>query len=103
VNFNEEEQGVRHNEEDEYITFQKWQREFDQDYKTVTWLDCEAVVQGGTNLGTKVVRKLKCTVCARFRSQILYKQNFSYRSGGSRIFEKGVTASSRQKCQPGLS
>ena len=48
----------------QYSTFQKWQREFDRECKTVTWLDCETVVEGGT----KVVRKLKCTVCARFRS-----------------------------------
>ena len=56
----------------QYATFQKWRREFDRDCKIVTWLDCEAG-------GTKVVRKLKCMVCARFRSQILRKRNFSNR------------------------
>ena len=59
----------------QYAAFQKWQHEFDRDCKIVTWLDCEAVVEGGT----KVVRKLKCMVCTRFRSQILRKQNFSDR------------------------
>ena len=70
MNFNEEEQGISHNKEEvQCATFQKWQREFDRDCKTVT---CKAVVEGGT----KVVRKLKCTVCTWFRSQILCKQNF---------------------------
>ena len=59
----------------QYSTFQKWQREFDRECKTITWLDCETVVEGGT----KVVKKLKCKVCAKFRSQILCKQNFSDR------------------------
>ena len=57
----------------QYSTFQKWQREFDWECKTITWLDCETVVEGGT----KVVKKLKCKVCTKFRSQILCKRNFS--------------------------
>ena len=59
----------------QYSTFQKWKRELDRECKTVTWLDCDTNVEGGN----KVVRKLKCTVCARFRSQILCKRNFSDR------------------------
>ena len=58
-----------------YVTFQKWKREFDKECKTVTWLDCESSVEDGT----KVVRKLKCTVCLKFRSNILHKRNFSDR------------------------
>lgn len=58
-----------------YSTFQKWQRDLDREYKTVTWLDCETSVEGGT----KVVKKLKCTVCTTFRSRILCKRNFSDR------------------------
>ena len=58
-----------------YVTFQKWKREFDKECKTVTWLDCESSVEDGT----KVVRKLKCTVCLKFRSKILHKRNFSDR------------------------
>ena len=58
-----------------YVTFQKWKREFHKECKTVTWLDCESSVEDGT----KVVRKLKCTVCLKFRSNILHKRNFSDR------------------------
>jgi len=58
----------------QYSTFQKWKRELDRECKTFTWLDCETVVEGGA----KVVNiKLKCTVCVKFRSQILCKRNFS--------------------------
>jgi len=58
-----------------YSTFQKWQRELDRECKTVSWLDCETYVEGRT----KVVRKLKCTVCTKFRSRILSRRNFSDR------------------------
>ena len=56
-----------------YITFERWKREFDKDHKTVMWLNCESSVEAGT----KVVRKLKCAVCTKFRSSILHKRNFS--------------------------
>ena len=29
----------------QYSTFQKWKRELDRECKTVTWLDCETVVE----------------------------------------------------------
>ena len=56
-----------------YSTFQKWERDFDREYETITWLDCKTSVKGGT----KVVKKLKCTVCTMFYSCILCKRNFS--------------------------
>ena len=56
-----------------YVTFERWKHKFDKDCKTITWLDCESSVE----VGTKVVRKLKCTVCMKFQSSILYKRNFS--------------------------
>ena len=31
----------------QYSTFQKWKHELDRECKTVTWLDCETVVEGG--------------------------------------------------------
>ena len=41
-----------------YSTFhQKWQCEFNQECKTITWLDCETVMKGVA----KVVQKLKCS------------------------------------------
>jgi len=69
----EKEQGFRLVKEES--TFQKWKCELDRECKTVTWLDCETVVEGGA----KVENKLKCTVCEKFRSQILCKRNFSDR------------------------
>ena len=47
-----------------HSTFEKWKRDFDREFKTVTWLECESTVEGGA----KVVTKLKCIVCSKFRS-----------------------------------
>ena len=58
-----------------HSTFEKWKLDFDREYKTVTWLDCESTVEGGA----KVVTKLKCAVCSKFRASIMYKRNFSDR------------------------
>ena len=48
-------------------------RDFDCEFKMVTWLDCESTVEGGA----KVIMKLKCTVCHKFCSSILFMRNFS--------------------------
>ena len=45
-----------------YRTFQKWQRDYDKEFRTMTWLDCEARMNGGK----KTVDKLKCKVCSKF-------------------------------------
>ena len=45
-----------------YATFEKWRNDFDRDLQTVSWLECESAVE----IGTKVVRKLKCSVCGKF-------------------------------------
>lgn len=50
--------------------FEKWKREFDKKYRTVTWLDFENNVDKGTN----IINKLKCTVCSEFCSHILSKE-----------------------------
>ena len=64
-----------------FATFEKWRRDFDREFKTVSWLECESAVEGGT----KVVRKLKCSVCGKFRSSLIHKRNFSDRwiTGGA--------------------
>ena len=64
-----------------FATFEKWRRDFDREFKTVSWLECESTVEGGT----KVVRKLKCSVCGKFRSSLIRKRNFSDRwiTGGA--------------------
>ena len=58
-----------------YTTSEKWRRDFDREFETVSWLECESAVEGGT----KVVRKLKCSVCNKFRMRIIHKRNFSDR------------------------
>ena len=47
-------------------TFKKWQRDFDRESCTMTWLDCDTAAEGGK----KVVEKLKCKVCTRFADNI---------------------------------
>ena len=42
-------------------TFTKWQRDFDRECRTMTWLHCET----GTESGKKIVEKLKCRVCTK--------------------------------------
>lgn len=54
-------------------TYQKWVRQYDRDCQTVTWLDCETGIKGGV----KVVTKLKCRVCTKYRDRILGRKNFS--------------------------
>ena len=58
-----------------YPTFQQWKRDFDRNYRTVSWLECETQVEGGC----RVVTQLKCSVCKKFRSRILSRRNFSDR------------------------
>ena len=33
-----------------YRTFQKWQRDFDKEFSTMSWLDCEARMNGGNKI-----------------------------------------------------
>ena len=54
-------------------TFTKWQRDFDRESQTMTWLDCET----GTESGKKIVEKLKCRVCTKFVDKIRGRENFS--------------------------
>ena len=42
----------------EVKSFQRWKKELDKDYQTITWLECTAVPPGN-----KLVDKLKCKVC----------------------------------------
>ena len=54
-------------------TFRKWQRDFDRECQTMTWLDCET----GTESGKKIVDKLKCRVCTKYVDKIRGRKNFS--------------------------
>ena len=56
-----------------YTTFQKWQRELDREYQTMSWLDCSSEYENGK----KVVSQLKCKVCCKFVERIRASKNFS--------------------------
>ena len=54
-------------------TYQKWLKQYDSECQTVTWLDCETSIEGGV----KLVTKLKCRVCTKYRDRIVGWKNFS--------------------------
>ena len=68
-----EERGLEKKRNILYDTFRKWQRDFDKDLKSLTWLDCVTMLQ----FGKKVVVALRCSVCCRFKQQIESSRNFS--------------------------
>ena len=49
-----------------YGTFQKWQRDFDKDLNTMSWLDCNTTMDGGK----KMVERLKCKICMRYMYEL---------------------------------
>ena len=57
----------------DYATYQKWQRDLDRDYKSVSWLDCFKEKESWKTL----VVQLKCKVCSQFESKIRGRKNFS--------------------------
>ena len=58
-----------------YETFKKWRTELDREYQTVSWLDCDTVSEGGK----KAVKRLRCSVCSKFKASIRGGRNFSER------------------------
>ena len=58
-----------------YATYQKWKSELDRDCQTVSWLDCESKVVAGK----RIVSKLRCSMCAKFKAKIGSRRNFSDR------------------------
>ena len=56
-----------------YSTYQKWMTELDRDCQTVTWLECDTEVSGKK----KIVTKLRCAVCSKFKTSIATRRNFS--------------------------
>ena len=58
-----------------YATYQKWKSELDRDCQIVSWLDCESKVV----VGKRIVSKLRCSTCAKFKVKIASRRNFSNR------------------------
>ena len=56
-----------------HTTYNSWITQYDREYQTVTWLDCETHVEDGT----KVVTQLKCRVCTKFKERISGRKNYS--------------------------
>ena len=56
-------------------TYRTWREDFDKELKTVSWLDCDSEIESGKTL----VKRLKCSVCTKFRSRIMHRRNFSDR------------------------
>ena len=56
-----------------YDTFRNLQRNPDKDCQTVTWLDCDS----STERGKKVVDRLKCKACVKFRARLVSNKYFS--------------------------
>ena len=54
-------------------TYKKWVVQYDRECQTVTWLDCDT----GFEDGVKVVMKLKCRMCTKYRQKIVGRKNFS--------------------------
>ena len=50
-----------------YATFSKWKVDMDKECQTVTWLDCDTVVQAGK-------RFVRCT---KFKMKLKGRRNFS--------------------------
>ena len=56
-----------------YMTFQKWRRDYDREYSTISWLDCEKK----TKHGKVIVTCLKCVVCTKHKESIKNRRNFN--------------------------
>ena len=56
-----------------YTNFLKWRKDFDRNYHSVSWLECETETVGGK----RTVSCLKCTVCRKFKDAIRHRRNFN--------------------------
>ena len=73
VDEEDEEQEARKKRSIQLDTFKKWQRDFDKEHKSLSWLDCVTQMHGGK----KAVVALRCSVCCRFKERIESSRNFS--------------------------
>ena len=56
-----------------YSTYVKWRREFDKECQTISWLDCDVTGKEGK----RIVDRLKCKVCLKYKSRIESRRNYS--------------------------
>ncbi len=58
-----------------YATYQKWKSDLDRECQTVSWLDCDSKIVAGK----RIVSKLRCTACSKFKARIASRRNYSDR------------------------
>ena len=68
-------------------TFKKWQRNFDHDHQTLTWLRCDK-----DHRDRDLVELLWCAVCREFQNRICSMKNYS------RAWVTGSTNQRRATC-----
>ena len=56
-----------------YLTFTKWQRDYDREWQMLTWLDCQSEMKHVK----KMVKRLSCSVCKKYQEQIKGRKKFS--------------------------
>lgn len=56
-----------------YSTYIKWRHEFDKECQTISWLDCDVTGKEGK----RIVDRLKCKVCLKYKSRIEHRRNYS--------------------------
>ena len=56
-----------------YTTYQELKTDMDRERLTVTWFDCNMELSGRKN----IVTKLRCSVCAKFKTRIATRRNVS--------------------------
>ena len=54
-------------------TYRKWVSQYDRNCQMMVWLDCDTVIERGV----KLVTKLKCWVCAKYKNKIQGRKNFN--------------------------
>ena len=57
-----------------YATYQKLKTDMDRECLTITWLNCDTELMSGRK---NIVTKLRCSVCATFKTRIATKRNVS--------------------------
>ena len=53
--------------------FVKWKAEMDKECHMMSWLDCEVTMEATK----KIIRKLRCKICIRFKSKFAGRRNYS--------------------------
>ena len=53
--------------------YQKWVSQYNRNWQTMAWLDCDTAIERGV----KLVMKLKYRVCAKYKDKIQGWKNFS--------------------------